>query len=82
VASIWTTDIITDLSIDWIDSLDDDEPFCLLVHHKAPPPQAMNYRHQAPPPVRAGFRVPTRTSPAAYATWRMALLCRAVSRVA
>lgn len=32
----YATDIVTDLSIDWIDSLEGDEPFCLLVHHKAP----------------------------------------------
>jgi arylsulfatase A-like enzyme len=32
----YATDIVTDLSIDWIDSLSGDEPFCMLVHHKAP----------------------------------------------
>lgn len=32
----YATDIVTDMSLDWMDSLDDDEPFCLLVHHKAP----------------------------------------------
>lgn len=32
----YATDIVTDLSLDWIDSLDDDQPFCMMVHHKAP----------------------------------------------
>lgn len=32
----YTTDLITDLSIQWVDSLGGDEPWCLLVHHKAP----------------------------------------------
>lgn len=32
----YATDIITDLAIDWADSLDDDEPWCMLVWHKAP----------------------------------------------
>ncbi|MDX2376459.1 sulfatase [Microbacterium sp. LRZ72] len=32
----YATDIVTDLSLDWIDGLEDDEPFCMLVHHKAP----------------------------------------------
>lgn len=32
----YATDIITDLSIDWIDTLEADQPFCLMVHHKAP----------------------------------------------
>lgn len=32
----YATDITTDLSLDWLASLDDDQPFCLLVHHKAP----------------------------------------------
>lgn len=32
----YATDIVTDLSMDWIDSLDADQPFCMMVHHKAP----------------------------------------------
>lgn len=32
----YATDIVTDLSIDWIDGLGADEPFCVMVHHKAP----------------------------------------------
>ncbi|MGI8869907.1 MAG: sulfatase family protein [Mycobacteriales bacterium] len=32
----YATDIITDLSLDWLRGRDRDRPFCLLVHHKAP----------------------------------------------
>lgn len=31
----YATDIVTDLSLDWLDTVGDD-PFCMLVHHKAP----------------------------------------------
>ncbi len=32
----YATDIVTDLSLDWLDTLEAGKPFCLLVHHKAP----------------------------------------------
>jgi arylsulfatase A-like enzyme len=32
----YVTDVITDLSLDWLRARDPDRPFCLLVHHKAP----------------------------------------------
>ena len=32
----YATDIVTDMSLDWVDGLEEDEPFCLMVHHKAP----------------------------------------------
>jgi arylsulfatase A-like enzyme len=32
----YVTDIITDMSLEWLDARDRDRPFCLLVHHKAP----------------------------------------------
>ena len=32
----YATDIITDLSIDWLEHRSKDRPFCLLCHHKAP----------------------------------------------
>ena len=34
----YTTDIITDLSLDWLRARDKERPFCLMYHHKAPPP--------------------------------------------
>ena len=32
----YVTDIITDLSLDWLKERDPKQPFCLLYHHKAP----------------------------------------------
>ncbi|MDR2999222.1 MAG: sulfatase [Microbacterium sp.] len=32
----YATDVITDLSLGWLESLAQDEPWCLLIHHKAP----------------------------------------------
>lgn len=32
----YATDIVTDLSLEFLDGLDPERPFCLLVHHKAP----------------------------------------------
>ncbi|SDS72139.1 sulfatase family protein [Microlunatus soli] len=32
----YATDIVTDLSLDWLDQQPDGQPFCLMVHHKAP----------------------------------------------
>ncbi|WP_167133325.1 sulfatase family protein [Paramicrobacterium chengjingii] len=32
----YATDVITDLALDWLESLDGDEPWCVLIHHKAP----------------------------------------------
>jgi arylsulfatase A-like enzyme len=32
----YATDIITDLSLEWLDARDPARPFCLLLHHKAP----------------------------------------------
>lgn len=32
----YATDIITDLSIEWVESLPGDDPWCVLIYHKAP----------------------------------------------
>ena len=32
----YVTDLITDLSLDWLKQRDESRPFCLLYHHKAP----------------------------------------------
>src|SRR5699024_6437045 len=32
----YATDIVTDLSLDWLDEGSADQPFCLMIHHKAP----------------------------------------------
>jgi len=36
VVNGYATDIITDLSLDWLKDRDTTKPFCLLCHHKAP----------------------------------------------
>ncbi|MFW6155421.1 MAG: sulfatase [Planctomycetota bacterium] len=38
----YVTDLITDMSLDWLRGRDRDKPFCLCVHHKAP------HRHWEP----------------------------------
>ena len=38
----YVTDLITDMSLDWLDHRDHSRPFCLLQHHKAP------HRHWEP----------------------------------
>ena len=38
----YVTDLITDMSLDWLRGRDKDKPFCLCVHHKAP------HRHWEP----------------------------------
>src|SRR5699024_8763945 len=32
----YVTDILTDRGLAWLESLPDGEPWCLLIHHKAP----------------------------------------------
>ena len=32
----YATDIITDLATEWVESLEGDEPWCVLIYHKAP----------------------------------------------
>lgn len=75
----YATDVITDLSIDWVDSLDGDDPWCMLVWHKAP------HRSWEPKPEhRALFEAPVpvpETFGDDYST-RSASVRRAAMRVA
>jgi arylsulfatase A-like enzyme len=32
----YATDIVTDQTLEWLDGLDGDDPFCIMLHHKAP----------------------------------------------
>ena len=32
----YTTNLITDFALDWLDNRDKEKPFCLMLHHKAP----------------------------------------------
>lgn len=32
----YSTNVVTDVALDWLDNRDPDKPFCLFLHHKAP----------------------------------------------
>ena len=75
----YATDIITDLSLRWIESLEGDEPWCLLIHHKAPhrswePDEAHADMYTDPIPVPTTFDddYAGRSSAAKHATMRIA----------
>ncbi|WP_113716139.1 sulfatase family protein [Arthrobacter dokdonensis] len=75
----YATDIITDLSLEWADSLAGDEPWCLLIHHKAPhrpwePDEKHKGMYNAPIPVPATFTddYATRSAAAHRAAMRVA----------
>ncbi|GAA2486852.1 sulfatase family protein [Winogradskya humida] len=75
----YTTDIITDLALNWVDSIDGDDPWCVLIYHKAPHrPWVPHPRHldlfTGPIPVPATFDddYATRTSSARRAAMRIA----------
>lgn len=75
----YATDIITDLSLRWIESLDGDEPWCLLIHHKAPhrswePDEAHADMYTDPIPVPSTFDddYAGRSAAAKHATMRIA----------
>ncbi len=56
----YATDIITGLAIDWADSLDGDDPWCMLVWHKAPhrpwePKPEHQALYEAPRPIPSTF---------------------------
>lgn len=75
----YATDIITDLSLDWVDGLEGDEPWCVLIYHKAPhrpwlPDAAHAGMYAQPIPVPDTFDddYATRSSSARRAAMRLA----------
>lgn len=75
----YATDVITDLSLNWLESLDGDEPWCLLIHHKAPhrpwePDEKHKGMYSDPIPLPSTFDddYATRTSAAHRAAMRIA----------
>lgn len=75
----YATDIITDLSLDWVDGLSADAPWCVLIYHKAPhrpwQPDAAHADMYAGPiavPGTFGDDYATRSSSARRAALRLA----------
>ena len=75
----YATDVITDLALGWLESLDGDDPWCVLIWHKAPhrswePDEAHADLYTDPIPVPATFTddYATRTSSARRAAMRIA----------
>jgi arylsulfatase A-like enzyme len=75
----YATDIITDLATDWVESLDGDDPWCVLIYHKAPhrswePKDEHKAMYADPVPVPATFwdDYSTRSTSARRAAMRVA----------
>lgn len=75
----YATDVITDLSLKWLETLPDAQPWCLLIHHKAPhrpwEPDAKHadmYKHPIPIPATFNDTYETRSVAARHATMRIA----------
>ncbi len=75
----YATDVITDLALRWLDSLDGDEPWCVLIWHKAPhrpwEPDAAHagmYSQPIPVPDTFGDDLATRSTSARRAAMRIA----------
>jgi arylsulfatase A-like enzyme len=75
----YATTVLTDLALDWLDSLEGDEPWCLLLWHKAPhrpwvPDPTRTPGSTEPVPVPSTFTddYATRTSSARRAAMRIA----------
>src|SRR5690606_39249118 len=75
----YVTEVLTERGMAWVDSLDKDEPWCLLIYHKAPhrnwqpaPEQAGRHRDPIPLPRTFGDDYSTRSSAAHLAAMRVA----------
>ncbi|WP_067495269.1 sulfatase [Actinoplanes sp. TFC3] len=75
----YTTDVLTDLALEWVESLDGDDPWCVLIYHKAPhrpwvphPRHAHLFTEPIPVPGTFDDDYATRTSSARRAAMRIA----------
>ncbi|WP_061963388.1 sulfatase family protein [Demequina aurantiaca] len=75
----YATDIVTDLSTKWVESLEGDEPWCILIWHKAPhrpwePAEQYEDMYKEPIPVPSTFNddLSTRSISARRAAMRIA----------
>ena len=79
IAEGYVTDVLTDRGLAWVDSLEGDQPWCLLIYHKAPhrnwQPDAAHqglHRDPIPLPQTFGDDYSTRSSAARLAAMRVA----------
>jgi arylsulfatase A-like enzyme len=75
----YATDVITDLAVEWVESLEGDDPWCVLIYHKAPhrswePKPEHKAKYAEPVPVPATFfdDYESRTSSARRVAMRVA----------
>ncbi|RQP12015.1 MAG: DUF4976 domain-containing protein [Microbacteriaceae bacterium] len=75
----YATDVITDLALRWVDSLDGDDPWCVLIYHKAPhrpwephPRHAQLYTDSIPVPDTFDDDYATRSASVRRALMRLA----------
>ena len=73
----YATDVVTDLALDWLDGLDGDAPWCVLIYHKAPhrpwvPPDDAEGPGSIEPPPTFFDDYATRSSSARRAAMRIA----------
>lgn len=75
----YATDIITDLALKWVDTLPGDDPWCVLIYHKAPhrpwepkPEHANLYTEAVPVPATFNDGMDGRSSSARRAAMRIA----------
>src|SRR5699024_6448299 len=78
IAEGYVTDVLTERGMAWVDSLEGEEPWCLLIYHKAPhrnwqPDEAHAGLHSDPIPLPATFEddYATRSSAAHMAALRV-----------
>ena len=75
----YATDVITDRALAWIDTVPAEQPYCVLIHHKAPhrpwepdPAHAGMYADPIPVPDTFNDDYATRAAAARHATMRIA----------
>lgn len=75
----YATDVITDMALEWIDAQQGDDPWCVLIYHKAPhrpwqpkPEDADRFRGTVPVPVTFWDDYDTRSSSTRRALMRLA----------
>lgn len=75
----YATDVITDMATNWVDALDGDDPWCVLIYHKAPhrpwhpkPEHADQHKREIPLPATFEDDLSTRSASSRRALMRLA----------